>query len=589
MRKWLDRHLLPVERAAEVEAWITLECRSSPAFADVIAGFCALESAASGHPLAQARLWEPECRAPACARPDKGKPWRGVTLLPTGQGLLHACPSCGWTGERTSQRLAVRRILAHHRLHDAILPGGNRSGKTEAGAQIDLAFCYGKAHPAVKLWAFANDLSLDRVQSGPGRVWVEGLTWSDAMEFLRPKLDLYIPTTAKRRHWGQNQQAEAVLPGGGVIVSKVVEQGREQHQGGSIDFLHFDEEPHDPEVVEEAGMRCVDRNAPRLFTFTSLNGWTPLLKDLLAHRLTGKPPKYGVVDIYPGLRGEDNPHINHEVLTLRAVGARSASRLTGEVVDLSGRVHADWRRDIHVVPAFAPPPEWPRMTGIDFGFRDPFVCLWAAQAPDDVLHIYREHYRSEQTTAYHAQAIHDAELCPTCWPRTVHGDREPVGSPEWWRWRIESDRRAVDVITARRDRALARRLEATRATRCPECDGIGRTEPEPSLRLADPADAQSINTLSTQYGIACVGAKKSRQTSYDALCRRLALDSGGRPHLVVHDCCPETIREMEALRWGRQTVHEEVVVVGDDHAWDVLRYLALGLEHHGYTRGGGGM
>lgn len=580
--QWWDRHLYPEATRADVERWWQGASAQSSAARDVYAGMLTLEAQLSDHPLARARLWEPECRA--CLRPQKGAPWRGVTLEHIGPGRLHRCPVCGVTEDRTSQRLAVQSLLSTG-VFDGFLMGGNRSGKTKAGVQLDVAFAYGRNHYAVQAWAKFNRLDIARIQPGPGRVWACSLTWSDALEYLRPAVDAVAPgpLVAKRSRWSQNQQAEIRLPNGGVIVNKCVEQGRGGFQGSAIHLLHFDEEPLDAEVIEEGGMRCVDFAAPTLQTMTSLSGWTEHLTKKLGYRLTGERPPPGLVDVE--IHGEDNPFVNPEILRQRAVGVRSASRLQGAIVDPTGRVHPDFERSVHVVPAFTPPAEWPRFTGIDFGFRDPFVCLWAAQAPDDVLHIYREHYERERTTAHHAQAIHDAELCPACWPR-VNGARVIPGTVEWWAWITESARTTMEAIQARTDPRLVAKRERTRHTRCCACDGTGRAEPEPMVRWADPADAEAIASLGAQYGLHCYSAIKSRSDSYDALCRRLARDAGGRPHLVVHDSCPNTIREMETLRWGKVTVHEEVVVKGDDHAWDVLRYLSLGMERHGYTRGG---
>jgi hypothetical protein len=581
--QWWDRHLLPATLSTSVDQWWAAASATDPRARDILARMRALEAQVAGHPLAMARLWEPECRR--CLVPAKGAEWRGVTLEHVGPGWLHRCSRCGVTELRTSQRAAVRQILAGGTV-DAFLMGGNRSGKTKAGAQLVAAFAYGSASPIVQVWAQHNRLPLHRIQPGPGRVWSVSLTWSDSLEYLRPSIDLYIPgpTVARRVRWKQNQQAEIILPNGGVIVSKCVEQGRGGFQGSAIHLLHFDEEPLDDDVTEEAGMRCVDHTAPTLNTMTSLSGWTGYLTKFLGYRNTGEAAPPGVVDVE--IHGEDNPWVDSRMLERKAVGARAASRLKGAIVDPTGRVHPDFLRAAHVVPAFTPPADWPRFTVIDFGFRDPFVCLWGALGPDDTLHIYREHYEAERTTAHHARAIHDAELCPACWPR-AHDIRAAVGSPEWWQWRILGDQHAREIIHARTDPRLAARRLATAAERCCACDGTGRAEPEPALRLADPADAQAIASLATQYGLSCHPAVKSRQDSYDALCRRLAVDGNGRPHLIIHDCCASVVRELELLRWGKATAHQEVVVVGDDHAWDCLRYLSLGLELHGYSRAGG--
>ena len=57
-----------------------------------------------------------------------------------------------------------------------------------------------------------------------------------------------------------------------------------------------------------------------------------------------------------------------------------------------------------------PPPEWPRYRGIDFGYRNPFVCLWVAENPaTGVRHVYREWSMSEMLVEDHAKVIREVE------------------------------------------------------------------------------------------------------------------------------------------------------------------------------------
>lgn len=42
-----------------------------------------------------------------------------------------------------------------------------------------------------------------------------------------------------------------------------------------------------------------------------------------------------------------------------------------------------------------PPEEWQIYRSIDFGYNNPFVCLWGARSPDDELVIFRELYQKE--------------------------------------------------------------------------------------------------------------------------------------------------------------------------------------------------
>ncbi|MCG3369230.1 hypothetical protein JHQ74_10930, partial [Neisseria meningitidis] len=60
-----------------------------------------------------------------------------------------------------------------------------------------------------------------------------------------------------------------------------------------------------------------------------------------------------------------------------------------------------------------PPPDWPRVAGIDLGFENPFVCEWFAISPEEHWYRYRELYLSQVTIdehAAHLKRIDEEEL-----------------------------------------------------------------------------------------------------------------------------------------------------------------------------------
>lgn len=538
------------------------------------------------HPLAFAVLWVPECDV--CPHPSsvvsRGSPWhRGMPLVCI-EGRLHECPSCGERYQRTSQREAVRRLMDPS-VSEADLLGGNRSGKTDAGAQITAAYAEGNEAPAVRRWASINGLDISRIQPGPGRVWAVAQTFGAAREYVRPKLDLYLPGSTRRRSWGADNEAEADLPGGGVVVSKAIEQARGNRQGknpfegASIHLAWLDEEPQIRLAVDSIDMRLVDTRGLKLNTMTALSGWTEYLADRLGWYRDGKPPPPGVR--LEHLYGEHNPHIDAEELRRRLARrpqAAQRARLRGEIVALEGQVHPEFNRALHVVPAFDPPTEWRRFQAIDFGVRDPFVSTWAAQAPDDVLHVYRLYYQPERTIRHHAQIIHAAEACPACWGDVAFGARE-------WTERLILARRRQSPCPACRGEQAARRQcgVCQRTGQCATCGGTGRREPAMAHRWADPAGKSDAMTLTTEYAIETTPALHDRRQGYEAIVDRLTPDAEGRPHLVIHDTCSAAIREMEGLTWENGKV-AEMAVKGADHFWDTLRYLCLGLVRYGYSR-----
>lgn len=65
-------------------------------------------------------------------------------------------------------------------------------------------------------------------------------------------------------------------------------------------------------------------------------------------------------------------------------------------IAFEGLVYDNFDTTVHVVDSFPIPAAWPRFRAVDFGYNNPFVCLWGALSPDDELYIYREVYETER-------------------------------------------------------------------------------------------------------------------------------------------------------------------------------------------------
>ena len=79
--------------------------------------------------------------------------------------------------------------------------------------------------------------------------------------------------------------------------------------------------------------------------------------------------------------------------------------LHGKWVSAEGQVYSDFREEIHVVSPFRISDDWTKIRSIDFGFTNPFVCLWGAVDHDGKLYIYRELYKAGVLTSVHAETI----------------------------------------------------------------------------------------------------------------------------------------------------------------------------------------
>ena len=74
-----------------------------------------------------------------------------------------------------------------------------------------------------------------------------------------------------------------------------------------------------------------------------------------------------------------------------------------------GQVYKEFDEGIHVMPAAEMDaliqPDWPRYRTIDFGYENPFVCLYVAKDPSDRFYIYKEYYQQHRTVEHHADKL----------------------------------------------------------------------------------------------------------------------------------------------------------------------------------------
>ena len=320
---------------------------------------------------------------------------------------------------RTSQKRATR-LLMDTSVKCGLLVGGNRSGKSEAGAMVAVATALGSKDAGVRRWMEANGIPADAIKKRPGRVCCVSLTSNESIRVQRPKVAAMLPmgTEWKNRHGGG--EAVAVLPNGGVLLFKTIEQGARSFQADAWDLAWFDEDPEDEAVLNEARMRLVDRRGWCLITMTPLRGLTWIWSRFVNDQEPGSMCQW----IY----GADNPHVPTDELEglLRSYGEHErASRSQGKFTSMEGLIYP-FNRGVHVVPSFDPPADWPRYAGLDFGTRNPFAYLLAALDPkDDTLHLYRCHYQKEWTLRQHAAAIHEMN---DVWPDWIVADSEDRGS-----------------------------------------------------------------------------------------------------------------------------------------------------------------
>lgn len=234
----------------------------------------------------------------------------------------------------------------------------------------------------------------------------------------------------------------------------------------------------------------------------------------------------------------------------------------GKWARAEGSVFTMWDPARHVVEApwqwrewdGYPPPTWPRYRGIDFGYRNPFVCLWLAQSPDGALYVYRQYGVSERLVEDHARRILELES------RELHALRQ---SP----YLHSSHEGAADMA--------------------PYLDNL-------NLRgsYAD-HDAEDAATLA-RYGVRTSPARKDIDGCVQAIAT--ALNRGTlyvvrgsvveRDEFAERDQRPDSLeREMSALKWARPIESrnpkddaKERIEDRNNHRVDALGYVLYTLN-----------
>lgn len=105
-------------------------------------------------------------------------------------------------------------------------------------------------------------------------------------------------------------------------------------------------------------------------------------------------------------RHEDNPTLFTSEGEMTEQGVRTMAVLDtltgiryqrlrrGKWVSAEGIIYDSWDRAVHVIDPIPLPDVWTRYRVIDFGYTNPFVCLWFAQDQDGRLYLYRELYQT---------------------------------------------------------------------------------------------------------------------------------------------------------------------------------------------------
>lgn len=341
-----------------------------------------------------------------------------------------------------------------------------------------------------KSLASAKDILVDKL-AGPSRGWLVGPTYALTRAEFR-----YIRDDVLRAMSGtvtQTDHPPALHSSWGAEVACMSAHMPESLLGEEIDWLILCEAAHiDRETFERfLRARLVSRNG-RLLVPTTPRGhnW---IYELYEH--TADLQDWSVQQ---GATWE-NPHVSEaEIESARASLPTNvfAEQFAGEFVTPHGRVYEEFRHDIHV-GEFSPGAGVQVFKSIDFGYRNPFACLWGCLDEDGRLCILREYYRSGAAMPLHVDAI-----------------------------------RAVDD----KFRALGCRIGPA---------------------FVDPSGAEQREMLRRE-GVHAVPAENHVEGGIEVVRERLVLRGGGAGLLIAPDC-ENLLREIDDYKWqeGRRPARGE--------------------------------
>lgn len=215
----------------------------------------------------------------------------------------------------------------------------------------------------------------------------------------------------------------------------------------------------------------------------------------------------------------DNPFLNPEYINylLSLTGPLGRAWRDGDWDIFEGQAFSAFSYETHVVKPFDLPKHWMKWRSVDWGYRNPFCCVWLTKDPDmGRVYVYREVYTAGLTDRQQARAI----------------------------------------------------LDLT-----PPDEKISLTYADPSMWIRK-SHQETTYTSADEYlaeGVALTRADNDRLTRKRKTDTLLALLPDGRPGLIFFSVCTDCIRTIPALPYSMRNP-EDVDSDAEDHAYDAMSY-----------------
>lgn len=118
-------------------------------------------------------------------------------------------------------------------------------------------------------------------------------------------------------------------------------------------------------------------------------------------------------------RASDNPNTgeDYDEFLDGLTGVQRQRLLEGKWVQAEGIVYNLYDADVHLIDPFEIPKDWKRHVSVDFGMTNPTSVSWYAEDGDGRLYQYRQTYKTQETSEYHARRAAElsaGETISTC-------------------------------------------------------------------------------------------------------------------------------------------------------------------------------
>lgn len=266
--------------------------------------------------------------------------------------------------------------------------GGNRSGKTTAGAIEAISYALGERpfYPLSSPYHYTG-------RPAKIRIWGEDYT-NHIGQVIVPKLKEWLPKS-KIRQTKKNQQGIPTwweiehLEGVSTIEILSYEQDPAKAEGWDGDLVWYDEPPPRPHfIASERGL--IDRGGRSLMTLTPIK--EPWIYDEIYLNRDGKKYSCFTVDM------DDNPYLTQQAkqdFLDKLTEEEKTARKAGEFQHLTGIIYKEFNPQIHVIKPFELKKEdYSWYEALDPHPRTPHAVLWLAVGRDGTKYLVDEHFRA---------------------------------------------------------------------------------------------------------------------------------------------------------------------------------------------------